>query len=200
MYTTLVAPAASEPISLAEAKVVCAVDGDITGEDAHISGLIRAARTYVQAKLALAGNPLRLAVENWRTSCDYWPRSAWLDFKVLPVVSVTSVAYQDAAAGTGEMTSMALDDFYLDAGNARLHAFSAWPTVGLGPRGVEVTFTAGYAPDASDPLRQAMMMLIAHWFENREAVVAGAEYRAEAVKVPLGFDDLLAPYRVRRVI
>jgi uncharacterized phiE125 gp8 family phage protein len=199
MYTTLVTPAASEPITLAEAKVVCAVDGDITGEDTHITQLIQAARSFVQVRLAVAGNPLRLAVETWRMARDYWPRSAWLDFKVLPVVSVTGVAYQDAA-GAGEMTSMVLDGFYLDAANARLHVLSAWPTVGLGLRGVEVTFTAGYVPDASDPLRQAMMMLIAHWFENREAVVAGTEYRAEAVKVPLGFDDLLAPHLVRRVI
>lgn len=69
----------------------------------------------------------------------------------------------------------------------------------LGQTGVAVTFTAGFAPaDVPPDLKEAMLAMVAHWFENREAVVAGTEYRAEAAIVPERYDDLMQPYRVRR--
>ena len=40
---------------------------------------------------------------------------------------------------------------------------------------------------------------MAHWFENREAVVAGTEYAPEAKPAPKRYDDLVKPYRVREV-
>lgn len=39
-------------------------------------------------------------------------------------------------------------------------------------------------------LKQALLLLIGHWWENREAVIEG-DFR----KVPLGFEALIAPYR-----
>ena len=39
-------------------------------------------------------------------------------------------------------------------------------------------------------LQQALLLLIGHWWENREAVIDGA-YR----KLPLGFEALITPYR-----
>lgn len=46
---------------------------------------------------------------------------------------------------------------------------------------IRVTYTAGYAPDPQDPdvwpapplVRQAVRMLVGHWYENREAAVVG---------------------------
>ena len=41
----------------------------------------------------------------------------------------------------------------------------------------EVAFTAGYGDEASDvpaPIRHALKLLVAHWFEHREPVVIGA--------------------------
>ena len=41
----------------------------------------------------------------------------------------------------------------------------------------EVAFTAGYGDEASDvpaPIRHALKLLVAHWFEHREPVVVGA--------------------------
>ncbi len=53
-------------------------------------------------------------------------------------------------------------------------------TVGKAVNGIEIDVTAGYGPSSLDvpaPLRQAIMMLVAHWYEHRGAVghdMAGA--------------------------
>ena len=198
MIHRLLTPATVEPITLTEAKVVCAVDADLIEEDAHIEHLIRSARHYVQGDLALYGNPLRLAQESWLNGWGYWPRDSWFQLRIMPATAVTMVAYTPVG---GALTEMDLADFYLEAEQGRLfHSTGAWPTAVLGPTGVAVTFTAGYAPAAVPPdLKEAMLAMVAHWFENREAVVAGTEYRAEAALVPKRYDDLVAPYRVRRL-
>ena len=41
------------------------------------------------------------------------------------------------------------------------------------------------------PVRQAALLLIGHWYENREAVTVG--FRGK--DLPMGVDRLLAPYR-----
>lgn len=45
--------------------------------------------------------------------------------------------------------------------------------------------------DAPADMRQAILMLAAHWFENREATIAGMR----ADPVPFGFDELIASHR-----
>jgi hypothetical protein len=57
---------------------------------------------------------------------------------------------------------------------------------------VRVKFTAGYGAAASVPsdLVSALMLLIAHWDQNREPVVIGTITSA----LPMSVDTLLAPY------
>ena len=58
----------------------------------------------------------------------------------------------------------------------------------------EIAFAAGYGDEASDvpaPIRQALTLLVAHWFERREPVVLGAS----AQEVPATVAGLLLPYR-----
>lgn len=44
--------------------------------------------------------------------------------------------------------------------------------------------------NAGENIERAMLMLIGHWYRNRETVAA-----SDLAKVPLGFDELLAPER-----
>jgi len=58
----------------------------------------------------------------------------------------------------------------------------------------EVDFTAGYGDEADDvpgPIRHALKLLVAHWFERREVVVLGLG----AQEVPATVAGLLLPYR-----
>jgi hypothetical protein len=64
---------------------------------------------------------------------------------------------------------------------------------------VQVEFIAGYGDAATvasflPNAIQAMKMMLAHLFENREAVITGL--RAAAIEIPLGARDLLWPDRI----
>lgn len=46
-------------------------------------------------------------------------------------------------------------------------------------------------PTAPDDLRQAVLMIVGHWYENREASLVGVV----AQSLPMGVADILASYR-----
>lgn len=57
--------------------------------------------------------------------------------------------------------------------------------------------SAGYSEDddailAGDDVKAAMLLLIGHWYANRESVVIGQT----AVTVPFAVESLLQPYRI----
>jgi uncharacterized phage protein (predicted DNA packaging) len=52
-------------------------------------------------------------------------------------------------------------------------------------------FTAGPTDNLEPPLRQAVRMLVAHMFENREASLVGVT----ATELPIGLMDLILPFR-----
>jgi uncharacterized phiE125 gp8 family phage protein len=59
---------------------------------------------------------------------------------------------------------------------------------------VTVRFVAGYGAnpgDVPEPLRQAMLLLIGHYYENREAVAAGT-----LTELPFAVASLVFPFRV----
>lgn len=90
--------------------------------------------------------------------------------------------------------------FYLDKTThpARLFpgpASSNWPSVLYIPGAVQIHYTAGYSADSSavpEAVKTAMKMLIANWYENREAAMMGI-YGA----IPNHVQMLLYTYRVQ---
>src|SRR5690606_1240366 len=70
----------------------------------------------------------------------------------------------------------------------------SWPSGQLMPgMPIRIEYTAGYgaAEKVPERVKQAMLLLIAHWYENREAVVVGAVGRS----VELAVDALLGQDR-----
>jgi uncharacterized phiE125 gp8 family phage protein len=60
--------------------------------------------------------------------------------------------------------------------------------------GIELDVVCGYGDAASDvpePLRQAIRLLVAHWYENRGLATLGA-----VTVLPATVAALIAPYRV----
>jgi uncharacterized phiE125 gp8 family phage protein len=90
-------------------------------------------------------------------------------------------------------------DFYLLDGNhnpPRLvrNAPRTWPRPRRPANGIEIAFVAGYglaAQHVPAPIRQSILLLVAHWYEHREPVALGDA----KVPVPTMVSDLLAPYR-----
>ncbi len=80
------------------------------------------------------------------------------------------------------------DTYLLDgaATPARLvrHGSLAWPKPGRTANGIEIAFVAGYGNAAAyvpAPIRQAILLLVAHWYEHREPVAIGAGKRLRPV-------------------
>jgi uncharacterized phiE125 gp8 family phage protein len=74
----------------------------------------------------------------------------------------------------------------------------AWPKPGRPANGIEIAFTAGYGPVAADvpaPIRQAILLLIAHWYEHRSPLEDGIHTEP----LPNMVSELLAPYRSMRL-
>jgi uncharacterized phiE125 gp8 family phage protein len=187
MALVLTAAPAAEPISLAEAKAHLRIDVD--DEDALISSLIVAARMFVERTLGLA-----LISQGWSYFLDFWPRSTCVTLSISPVQAVGTVTLHDTDGGA---TVVDAEDYAVDAlsSPARVVFKSAPPPVVTRElNAFEIAFTAGYGDEASDvpaPIRQALMLLVAHWFERREPVVLGAG----AQEVPATVAGLLLPYR-----
>lgn len=65
----------------------------------------------------------------------------------------------------------------------------------------KITYVAGYGAAQSDlpaGLVEAMLMHVGHLYENRGAVVLDA--RGQAITVPFGYDDHIAPHRVIPIV
>ena len=182
-----------EPVSLAEAKAHCRVD--VSDDDTLLGNLIKAARTHVETVC----RPRRALVnETWLWVADAWPASDTIELGVAPLSSVTSVKYtNDAGVEATLAATNYLVDTYSEPGRLRLKSTASWPSVTLRElNGLIVTFVAGYGAAASnvpEPFRQAMLLLIGHWYENREAqIVSGAVPKA----LEFAVDALLAPWRM----
>jgi len=192
MASVLLSGPAVEPVTLAEAKAHLRVDTN--AEDTLIQSLIMASRLHIEAALDLA-----LITQSWRYRLDRWPPSRTLTLPLHPVQSLMEVTVHE-----DESTNQTLDSasFTLDGISKvpRLvwRGSGAMPTPGLAVNGIEVDFIAGYGDAASDvpqPICQALLLLVAHWYENREPVEIGAS----ATVIPGAVSELLSPYRRRRL-
>ncbi len=181
----LVTAPASTPVSLTEAKAQ--LDVGYTDKDTLITGLIAAATAHLDGWTGILGRCL--ITQTWRQDFDRFNRCMRLP--LFPVASITSVKYDDAegAEQTIANTNYALlcDDlgFYVQFKDT--YSFAAISTV---RPAVRVAYVAGEAA-APDAIKQAMLLMIRHWFDNPTAVSVGVIVQA----MPMAVDALLAPYR-----
>lgn len=187
MPSILLTPPASEPVSLAEAKVFMRIEHN--DDDDALSALIAGARTHIEAQTRRA-----LITQVWRLTRDVWPASGVLP--ILPVPLRQLIAVRVFTAGGAQLVDH--DSFETDkvAAPARLtFVRGAMPSPGRPFGGIEIDVEAGYGDDADDvpqPLRQAIKLLVAHWYENRALIAASGE----VASVPAAVAGLVAPYRV----
>ncbi|MCI5095775.1 MAG: head-tail connector protein [Rhodobacteraceae bacterium] len=110
-----------------------------------------------------------------------------------PVVTLQAVEYRDAA---GAWQSADLGAFELFEEDGRFWVQSkSWPTPGAYPKPLRLTYRAGFGATGADipsPLVHAVLLLAAHFYENREPVVMDGT----PVEMPRSVDALIAPYKV----
>ena len=81
-------------------------------------------------------------------------------------------------------------DTYSDPGRIKLDRDSNWPNDTLVVlNGVVIQVVVGYGDDADVPqeYKQAILLLLGHWYENREQVTVGEVAR----EIPMGVEALL---------
>ncbi len=183
----LTAPAA-EPVTLADAKAHLRVTDSV--EDAIVSRLIVAARQAAEAATSRA-----FVTQSFRLTRDRFPKAARAVFLPRPPLrSIAAIRLYDAAgdATLWDSACYRVETFHTP-GRLVLADSAVWPLPGRAQSGIEIDFEAGYgaAADVPAPIRQAILMLLAHYFENREQMAL-----SQSFALP-GADALLAPYRVR---
>lgn len=188
MPVRVVTPPAEEPVSLPAAKLHLRVDGD--AEDALIGALIVAARQHVEAYCARA-----LVTQTLRLTADAFPPAGRvLRLPRSPAAEVAGVEFV-GADGVPRTWDPGLYQVDTTSEPARLLPApgTGWPATRRQMEAVTVTYRAGQ-PAATVPraITTAMLLLVGHWYANREAVSVGGTVTEQ----PLTVEMLLAPYRV----
>ena len=201
MTLKLITKPTSEPVTLAEAKAHLRVVND--AEDSLINGLITAAREYCEYYQNRA-----YITQTWELWLDKWPEKNFIKIPKPPLQSVQSVKYYGIDDTDDTEYTLDTEEYYIDdksePGRVSLAYNKSWPSVTLRPiSGICVTFTVGYLPagegENEDPagnvpqgVKQAILLLVGHWYENREASIIGHVSR----EIEFAAHALLWPERV----
>lgn len=187
MRTVVVVP--PEPVvSWAEADAHLRLSGD-GSQRIYVESLIAAATAHIDGPNGI----LRRAVGEQTLELRGCGFHHTLTLPFGPVSALTSVKYLDAA---GVEQTVAPEVYYSAGDYLYLGHGQAWPS----PRGdaecVRIRYVAGWTVAEIPPsLKAAVLLLVGHWYANREAVVVGDS----TATLPMAVDALLAPYRYMRV-
>lgn len=177
-----------EPLTTAEAKNHLRVDVD--AEDNLIDSLVVAARNVVEQHTGR-----QLITATWKLYLDDFPTKQ-IVLPRPPLQSVTSIEYVDTDGNTATWSN---DEYRVDSDmeSARIteEYGESWPVARDVTQAVTITYNAGYGDASSDmpeAFRQAIRLLVGHFYENREQVTVEGVPRT----IPEGARRLLSPYRV----
>lgn len=192
MALILVSGPTGEPVTLAEAKAHLRVD--IDDDDALIDALITTARLHLESN---SRPQVAMMTQTWRFISDHVPAGDTLELRPYPLQAVSAIKTVDTAGADATMSAAGyLVDASSEPGRVRLKSTASWPSGTLRElNGFEVTFTAGYGDDGSDvpeQLRQALLFLVGHWYENREVYLTT---NAVASEIPFTVRALWQPWR-----
>lgn len=183
-----------EPVGLSEAKLHLRIEETDTEEDSLLEALITAARQTIE-------------LVTWRALCtqtldlvlDEFPSGDTLELPRPPLVSVTSISYTLEAGTTSTLsTSVYGVDTDSEPGRLYLKPGQSWPSDSLYPvAGVRIRYVAGYGNPGDVPrtYRQALLLLVGHWYENRE------QSQVQSMsELPFGVQALLGMDHARRFL
>jgi uncharacterized phiE125 gp8 family phage protein len=181
----------------------------LADDEDQMSAFLLAARRRLEQEMGRA-----LVSQTWRLSLDRFPhfhQRAWpVGYMpiLLPrpaIIGVSSFKYLDPTdpTGTAQITLALNTDFIVDGNSepARVQPATnkAWPSALRQQNAVNIDYTAGYGTDGTsvpNDIKLAIKMLAAHWYENRETVVA--EPRVIPQEMTQASMWLIEPYRVDR--
>ena len=196
MNIELVAPPAQRVLTLDEVKAHLRVQHN--AEDGLIASLMLAAEQYLDGRNGILGRAL--VEQQYRLYLREWPTGQQkLPFP--PLMNVLSISYIDE---NGIEDVLPADDYEVEIagyvggfvlGVEMVESLNNLPALNAGVKyPVRVLYRAGYGPSGTDvpqPIRQAMLLMIGHWYQNRSSVDP-----CDMSEVPLSSQALLQPYQV----
>ena len=200
MYLTLITPAASEVISMEEAFTHLRIDG-VADSPPHVDydlveSLVKTARQHLEGRDGWLGRAF--VTQQWKLTLDSFPgchsrNGVIIHVPLPPLQSVDSITYIDTSGTTQTLDAA---DYQVDKTSVPARIAPAygktWPSTLNQLATVNITFTAGYgnASAVPEPIKQAMLLLIGHFYEHREAVSPTA-----MAELPMAVMALCAPFR-----
>jgi len=191
----LTAAPATEPLTTAEAKSHIRVT--VSDDDTLIDSYIKAARELWEDLTSRM-----LITQTWKLVLDAFPADRFIEIPLAPLQSVASVKYTDQ---DGTQSTQTAGEYIVDTASEIprivLKEDYDWPDPDAGlqeANAVEISFIVGYGgTGASIPeiVRNGIRLLVGHFYENREAIVAsGRAFRPETL--PIGFMSIVAQYKM----
>lgn len=167
-------------VTLEEAKAQVRIDHD--DEDDLLERLIAAATAKVERDCDRA-----FGEQTWEVILDAFPDDE-VEIPWGPLVSVTSLTYLD---GDEVETVMDAADYLIEEGHLHglIFPLSSWPTTYEHRNAVVIRYVAG--DGWPEDVRHAVLLLVGHWFNAREAVGRAADNAT----VPLAYEALIASHR-----
>lgn len=164
----IVTQPAVEPLTTTDAKAHLRVDS--SSEDTLIASYVTAARSYYEQAIWRA-----LVTQTWAMRLEQWPDGECMVLPKPPLQSVTSIVYTDSDGTAHTMPTSDYIVYAQDPGRIWLAFNASWPSATLRPGpSIVITFVAGYgvAADVPEIDKQAIRLLLGHFYENRESVIA----------------------------
>ena len=185
---TVSTAAATEPVSVPEAKAFLRVDH--SDDDALISALIKAAREIVERTCGRS-----MVSQTVTERMPYQTLMDGVELSRTPATSITSVKYYDT---DGTLQTVAAADYTArtdsEPGTIRLDEGQTDPDTDRGDC-IELIYVAGAATTSAVPetLNTAIKLLVAHLYENRSG---DDRLKPSDITVPPTIDYLLEPYTI----
>lgn len=186
----------ANPITLEEIKDHLQIERGETDSDETLKGLRAASVEMVQNYTGR-----KLMTQKWKSYYDYWP-GGYIELPFTPLASAgvvsTGIVYTDSTSGSNVLGSTVWSfDRVSEPPRIVLENDQVWPTDMLHNNNpIEIEGTYGYAASSDIPrsLKHAMLLMIGHWYENREETITGVGLSVQ--EIPMGAKSLLEMYRV----
>lgn len=182
-------PADISVVSLSDAKDHLRVGN--SDDDTLITNLILAATQAAQnyTNRFFINHTLRM-------DCDTWDETEY--FYKSPIYSSTSVEYYGTSATVYDVwdSSNYIVDKVHQPARLLLQENKTYPTLADRKAAIKLTYISGYGTTKSDVpqgIKQAVLLMIGNWYENRQQVVVGRV----ANEVPKSAEYLLDQYKIQ---
>ncbi len=191
MSLVMTSPPAAEPVTVVDAKAHLRIDG--SDEDILLASLLLTSRLHIETALSIA-----LITQSWTLRLDAWPSVRCVELPLSPLRTIDAVRVKNA---TGVANVIPAASYLVDLASrpARLVWNNVTPPFPQVPAdGIEIDMTAGFGADGDSvpaPLKHAILMLAAHWYEHRDPNDIGMD----GARIPGAVSDLINPFRTIRL-